>query len=131
MGSSNIGISVVVAVSIERVVGSIAVRGVAVKGVGSIGRGTAIGVGGGGDHGMSGSSAHVHLLPMIYAPLAVTRSIRGVPMTISVGGVSIAISIRGVSVAISVGRVAVTATIPSVTVATIAPITITAIAIST
>ena len=75
MGSSNIRIGIVVAVSIAGVVGSIAVRGVAVGGVGSIGRGAAIGVGGGGDHGMTGSSAHVHLLPMIYAPLAKTKEL--------------------------------------------------------
>ena len=74
-GSSNVRIGVVVAVS--GVVGSIAVRsvamrgvavgGVAVGGIRSIGRG-AISVGRG-DHSLTGSSAHVHLLSFTHAPL--------------------------------------------------------------
>jgi len=60
---AGVGISRVIVVSIAGVVGSIAVGG-----IGSIGRGAAIGVGGG-DHGMAGGAAHVHLLTMIHAPL--------------------------------------------------------------
>merc|ERR1719175_417519 len=106
MGGSNIRISVVVAVSIAGVIRGIAVGGVAVGGVGSIGRGAAIGVGGRGDHGVTGSSAHVHLLTN--APLIL---ISGTSMTISISGRRVAISIGGVAVSISVGWVAVTSTI--------------------
>jgi len=117
MGSSNIRISIVVAVSIAGVVGSIAVRGVAVGGVGSIGRGTAIGVGGGADDSLTGGSAHVHLLTMIHAPLAVSRSIGRVPVAISV-----TISIRRVSITISIRGIAIASTITSITISAIASI---------
>merc|ERR1712131_219986 len=96
VGSSNVGISVVVAVSVARVVRGVAVRGIAVRGVAvrgvrSVGRGAAINVGGGGDHGVTGSSAHVHLLAN--APLVL------------VSGTSVAVSVSGRRVAISIGGV--------------------------
>merc|ERR1712243_161812 len=125
-GSSNVRIGVVVAVSISGVVESIAVRGVtvgsvAMRGVGSIGRG-AISVGRG-DHSLTGSSAHVHLLSFTHAPLVlVSRA----SMTVSVGRVIIAIPVRGV--AVTIGQVDVTVaiivTIASITVSTIAAIAI-------
>merc|ERR1712168_1754030 len=124
MGSSNIRISVVVAVSITGVVGSIAVRGVAVGGVGSIGRGTAIGVGRGADDSLTGGSAHVHLLTMIHTPLAVARSIGGVPVAISV-----TISIRRVSVTISIRGIAITSTISVATITIAAIISIATVSI--
>jgi len=106
MGSSNIGIGVVVTVSVAGVVRGIAVRDIAVRGVavGSVGRGAAISVGGGGDHGVTGSSAHVHRLPMINAPLVLVSRAVAVSVSMSIGRVSI--TIRGI--AISVGRVPVT-----------------------
>jgi len=142
-GSSNVRIGVVVTVSISAgivrgvavrgvavrgvavrgvAVRGIAVRGIAVRGIGSISRG-AISVGRG-DHSLTGSSAHVHLLAFSHAPLVfISRA----SMTVSVGGVIIAISIRGVPIA--VGRVTVTVPVRTVTIAaTIASITISAIA---
>merc|ERR1719378_770040 len=82
---------------------------------------------GGGDHGMTGGSAHVHLFTMIRAPLglisgssiAVSMSIGGVSVTISIRGVSVTIAIRGVSVTIPSRLVAKAAAIASITISTI------------
>merc|ERR1712180_332927 len=67
-------VMVVVAVPVSGVVGSIAqVAGSVVGSVGgsvvrSMSR-SSVGVGGGGDHGLTGSSAHMHLLTVTHAPL--------------------------------------------------------------
>merc|ERR1719378_1561425 len=67
MGGSDAGIvAVVVTVSVSWVVGSV---------VGSVVSRSSVGVGGGGDHGLTGSSTHVHLLAMTHAPLVLGTSI--------------------------------------------------------
>merc|ERR1719378_179707 len=94
MGGSDAGIvAVVVTVSVSWVVGSVvgsmvggsvvgsvvggSVVGSVVGGsvVGSVVSRSSVGVGGGGDHGLTGSSTHVHLLAMTHAPLVLGTSI--------------------------------------------------------
>merc|ERR1712243_229415 len=94
VGGSDTGIVVVVvAVPVSGVVGSVAEVGGSV--VGSVVGRSAVGVGGSGDHGLTGSSAHVHLLAMTNAPLvhlgasiSVTRSIS---RSVSVSTISVSI----------------------------------------
>merc|ERR1719381_31697 len=73
---------------------------------------------GGGDHGMTGGSTHVHLLPMIHAPLRLVSG-SSIAVSMSIGGVSVTISIRGVSVTIPSRLVAIAAAIASIAISTI------------
>merc|ERR1719391_83439 len=66
---------------------------------------------GGGDHGIAGGAAHVHLFTMIHAPLGlVTRS--SIAVSMSIGGVSITIPSRLVAIAAAIASIAIS-TIPA------------------
>merc|ERR1719495_2244215 len=94
-----------VAVTVSGVIGSVAqVVGSVVGSMGGsvvgsmMGRGS-VGVGGCGDHGLTGNSAHVHLLTMTNAPLVLAASItvaRSVASSVSISTIAIS-SIAAIS----------------------------------